>query len=72
MTQHDYKQLTFLRTNMSGEDEDTHPAEICISDGSGKLHLQKVSNRALLNMARDAIRILAETRFFEKGEKNDR
>ncbi len=71
MTQHDYIRLTLPRTNMSGEDEDTHPAEICISDGSGKLHLQKVSNRALLNMARDAIRILAETRFFETGETND-
>ena len=67
----DYKELTFLRTNMSGEDEDTHPAEICISDGSGRVHLQKVSSRALLNMARDAIRILAEAQFFDKGAKNN-
>lgn len=71
MTQHEHKELTFLRTNMSGEDEDTHPAEICLSDDTGKLHLQKVSSRALLNMARDAIRILAETKFFETGENNE-
>lgn len=66
-----YKELTFLRTNMSGEDEDTHPAEICISDGSGRLHLQKISSKALLNMARDSIRILAEAKFFEKEVKNN-
>lgn len=67
----DYKELTFLRTNMTGSDEDTHPAEICTVDNTGQLRVQKVTSRALLNMARDSIRILAETKFFETGEKNE-
>jgi len=67
----DYKELTFLRTNMTGSDEDTHPAEICTVDDTGQLRVQKVTSRALLNMARDAIRILAEAQFFEKGLKNN-
>lgn len=67
----EYKELTFLRTNMTGSDEATHPAEICTVDDTGQLRVQKVTSRALLNMARDAIRILAETKFFETGEKNE-
>lgn len=67
----DYKELTFLRTNMTGSDEATHPAEICTVDDTGQLRVQKVTSRALLNMARDSIRILAETKFFETGEKNE-
>lgn len=67
----DYKELTFLRTNMSGSDEETHPAEICTVDDSGQLRVQKVTSKALLNVARDAIRILAETKFFEKGIDDD-
>lgn len=67
----DYKELTFIRTNMTGSDEETHPAEICTVDDSGQLRVQKVTGKALLNIARDAIRILAETKFFEKGIDDD-
>jgi len=66
----DYKVLTFLRRNMM-DDAEEYPAEICISDGSGKAHIQKVSKRSLVNLMRDSMKILVEAKFFETGEKND-
>jgi hypothetical protein len=60
------QELAYLRSNL-GEDQDTLPAEICIVDVEGRLHIQKVSPTALINMSRDALRILVEQKFFNKG-----
>lgn len=69
MSEFDYKEpiLAYIRPC----DNPDFAAEVVVKDNYERAKIVQVSDRALLNMIREATKILAERKFFDGKEKDN-